>query len=435
MTLPEAWTETTLGDVADIIMGQAPPGNACNTDGKGTPFVKAGEFGSPRPLIREWTTKPLKLARTEDILICVVGATAGKLNLGADCAIGRSVAAIRPTPATEARFLYLRLQLEVARLRSASTGTAQGVISKEMLADVAIALPPIAEQRRIVTKLDALATRIARARTELDRVPVLAARLRQATLNAFFSEQRLSQWPSYQIEDVITEGLIGLVRSKSEQSNEGIPYIRMNHYDLDGRINEKQLTCVTCSSEEFRRFEIKTGDILFNTRNSVELVGKVALWPHDRPGHVFNNNILRMRFWPEVYPEFAFRYLMSPTFRAAIEGEKSATTSVAAIYQRSLYRASIPVPPIEEQKIVAAQIDITFARADRLEAEAARARALLDRLESAILAKAFRGKLVPQDPNDEPASVLLERIRAQRASAPKPKRGRRSAGEAESTTA
>ena len=64
-----------------------------------------------------------------------------------------------------------------------------------------------------------------------------------------------------------------------------------------------------------------------------------------------------------------------------------------------------------------------------LEAEAARARALIDRLEAAILAKAFRGELVPQDPNDEPASVLLERIHAQRAAAPKAKRGRRAAAQ------
>ena len=69
----------------------------------------------------------------------------------------------------------------------------------------------------------------------------------------------------------------------------------------------------------------------------------------------------------------------------------------------------------------------TFTRADRLEAEAARARALLDRLEAAILARAFRGELVPQDPEDEPASVLLERIRARRAAAPKAKRARRTA--------
>jgi len=71
---------------------------------------------------------------------------------------------------------------------------------------------------------------------------------------------------------------------------------------------------------------------------------------------------------------------------------------------------------------------MALARADRLEAEAARSRKLLDRLESAILVKAFRGKLVPQDPNDEPASALLDRIRAQRAAGgAKPARGRRKA--------
>ena len=77
--------------------------------------------------------------------------------------------------------------------------------------------------------------------------------------------------------------------------------------------------------------------------------------------------------------------------------------------------------------MIVKRLESIFARADRLETEAARARALLDRLEAAILAKAFRGELVPQNPAEEPASVLLDRIRAQRAAAPTAKRGRRSA--------
>jgi type I restriction enzyme, S subunit len=68
--------QTRLGDFTEIVMGQAPPGSDCNKSGRGAVFVKAGEFNGRRPLIREWTTNPLKLARVGDVLVCVVGATA-----------------------------------------------------------------------------------------------------------------------------------------------------------------------------------------------------------------------------------------------------------------------------------------------------------------------------------------------------------------------
>jgi type I restriction enzyme S subunit len=80
------------------------------------------------------------------------------------------------------------------------------------------------------------------------------------------------------------------------------------------------------------------------------------------------------------------------------------------------------------QKDILGRIETTFAVFDRLVAEAAAARRLLDRLDQAILSKAFRGELVQQDPADEPASVLLDRIRAEREAAPaKSRRGRRAA--------
>jgi len=85
----------------------------------------------------------------------------------------------------------------------------------------------------------------------------------------------------------------------------------------------------------------------------------------------------------------------------------------------------IPLPPIDEQTEIVRRVEALFAIADRLEARAQAALARYARLTPALLAKAFRGELVPQDPDDEPASVLLERIRAQRAAqGDKPKRGR-----------
>ncbi|CAO4149204.1 hypothetical protein LPLAFNJD_LOCUS2886 [Methylorubrum aminovorans] len=156
--LPKGNEDVSLGDVAEFVMGQAPPGNSYNEKGEGTVFVKVGEFGARFPRHRVWTNQPLKFARQGDILICVVGATIGKLNLGIDCSIGRSVAAIRPRNQTDQTFLFYSLMPFTLRLREEARGTAQGVISRSDLQKIAIWHPPVAEQLRIVAKVDELMT-------------------------------------------------------------------------------------------------------------------------------------------------------------------------------------------------------------------------------------------------------------------------------------
>lgn len=307
-------------------------------------------------------------------------------------------------------------------------GTTRLKLTQGGMQRITVPLPPLPEQHRIIAKLDALIARIARARSELDRVPTMANALRSKVLHLAFAPVSGENWPTTAFGDVIQEGLIGLVRSKEEQAASGSPYIRMNHYDLDGTWNDDKLTFVSCTRDEQKRFELRADDILFNTRNSAELVGKVAIWPVDKKGFVYNNNLLRLRMNNLVLPRFVFHYMTSPKFRMQLEGHKSATTSVAAIYQRSLYKLPVPVPSLAVQQAAIDTIDAAFARAARFEAEAARARALIDRLETAFLAKAFRGELVPQDPKDEPASVLLERIRVERATTSKPKRKQSSRG-------
>lgn len=164
-----------LGGLVDIVMGQAPPSSACNKDGTGTVFVKAGEFQERSPLVREWTTQPLKMAAPDDSLVCVVGATAGKVNYSAfECAIGRSVAAVRPYRANlDASFLYQFLRTKVEQLRDRSQGAAQGVITREMLQSLMLVVPPLPEQRRIAAildKADALRTQRREALAQLDRL-------------------------------------------------------------------------------------------------------------------------------------------------------------------------------------------------------------------------------------------------------------------------
>jgi len=173
-----------LGDFASFEMGQAPPGSECNGEGVGTLFVKAGEFGPSYPVHREWTTKPLKFGQAGDVFICVVGATAGKLNLGIDCAIGRSVAAIRPSPVLHTKYLYYQLQPWVLKLRAASAGSAQGVISKKQLAEIPFHVPDLDEQRRIVAEIEKQFSRLDEAVSNLQRVKANLKRYKASVLKA-----------------------------------------------------------------------------------------------------------------------------------------------------------------------------------------------------------------------------------------------------------
>jgi type I restriction enzyme S subunit len=158
------------------------------------------------------------------------------------------------------------------------------------------------------------------------------------------------------------------------------------------------------------------------------LVGKTGLVDHAAEGAIFNNNLLRIRLTDQVLPEFAHLVINSRWFRSQIERVKRATTNVAAVYARDLLQLPIPLPSLPEQrarleKVRHAQ---SFIEACERAVDAGLARSAA--LRRSILKAAFEGKLVPQDPNDEPASVLLERIAAERAAAPKPaRRARKSA--------
>ncbi|NOT68291.1 MAG: restriction endonuclease subunit S [Methylophilaceae bacterium] len=194
VSTPNGWEQTTLGELIEIIMGQAPPGSDCNKVGTGTIFVKAGEFDAERPIVREWTTQPLKYAAHGDVLICVVGATAGKINLGIDCAIGRSVAALRPCNALEQHYLYYFLSSKVLTLRGDSTGSAQGVISKDDLSQIAFPLAPLPEQHRIVAKIEELFSELDKGIENLKTAQAQLKVYRQALLKHAFEGKLTAQW-------------------------------------------------------------------------------------------------------------------------------------------------------------------------------------------------------------------------------------------------
>jgi type I restriction enzyme S subunit len=179
----------SLGTCVELIMGQAPPGDTCNKDGIGTPFVKVGEFAELHPTIEEWTLKPLRLAKMGDVLICVVGATVGKINLGIDCAIGRSVAAIRPKNTLKQKYLYYFLELKMLEIRGQSKGSAQGVITKDYINSIQIPLPEMKVQEDVLDLLDSNFSQIEKTIEMSNIIERESLALRRSLLQAAFTGQ------------------------------------------------------------------------------------------------------------------------------------------------------------------------------------------------------------------------------------------------------
>jgi type I restriction enzyme S subunit len=423
--LPERWLLERLGEVAELVMGQAPPGTECNKDGLGMPFVKAGEFGENKPIIQEWTTRPLKLASAADVLICVVGATAGKINLGADCAIGRSVAAIRPRPALDQHFLHKFLSTTVQDLRAGSTGSAQGVISRDQLANVTLPIPPLAEQRRIVLKIDGLSAKAKRASDHLDHMPRLVKKYKEAILTAAFRGRLTENWrarnsstsnfainkqPLASICDQRRPITYGVIKLGSETPS-GTPCLRTSNVrwlrvDIEGmkRISPKL-------SSEYGRTILCGGEVLVNVRGT--LGGVAVATPSMRGWNVSREVAVIPVDTTIVEPRYAAYWIGSNGSQRWLNRVEKGV-AYTGINLEDLRKLPVEFPSIDEQREIIHLIESAFAWVDRLALETTSARRLVDHLDQAILAKAFRGELVPQDANDEPASMLMERVRSER---------------------
>ncbi|TPG13540.1 restriction endonuclease subunit S [Sphingomonas oligophenolica] len=441
MTLPKGWAIAEAGEVCAIVQSGGTPKKGF-LDHPGIPFLKVYNLVNQQVAFSyrpQWISPGIhqgELSKSRvypgDVLMNIVGPPLGKIaivpNYSDEWNVNQAITIFRPSEVLGSRWIYwyLRGGRSVQSVINATRGIAGQVnISLSQCRAFPFPVPPAAEQHRIVAKLDALTARLARARAELDRVPVLAESLRATALREVFhwdADELPRCWTRQRIDEV---GSVQLGRQRSPKDHHGAhmrPYVRSANVTWDGW-DLSDVKEMNFSPTEFPVFVLEKGDVLLNEGSgSAKEVGKPAVWHGEIEGACFQNTLLRVR--PTKYLPDLLRYAL---LYMAKSGQFIANTkgvNIIHIGKAGLAKTVIPVPPVEQQQPLLTAIDNAFARADRLEAEAARARALIDRLEAAILAKAFRGELVPQDPNDEPASVLLDRIRAERATAPKPKRGR-----------
>jgi type I restriction enzyme S subunit len=299
------------------------------------------------------------------------------------------------------------------------------------VATLNIPLAPLNEQKRIADKLDAVLARVDACRARLDRVPAILKRFRQSVLAAATSGKLTEEWREERASDirmngsslkwaeqplsglcarerVITYGVIKL----GIEVPKGVPCLRTSNVrwlriDTEGMRRIDPALCL-----EYSRTILKGGEVLVNVRGTL---GGVAVATPEMAGWNVSREVAVVPVDTErLDSAYLACWIGSAGSQRWLGGVKKGVAYVG-INIEDLRNLPVRVPSMEEQREIVRRVGLLHTYADRLEVRYAAAGAQVERLAPTLLAKAFRGKLVPQDPGDEPASVLWERIRTENA--------------------
>lgn len=455
MSLPNSWVVTPLSNLLDQIVGGGTPSKAIAANFIGTvPFMtvkdmKARFISDTADHISEEAVASSATTKIPaDTLVVATRMSLGKIvRPSVEVAINQDLKALFPSAGINKTYIEYFWRSKSDFIQSKGTGTTVKGIRIEDIKNLEVPLAPENEQRRIADKLDTTLARVDALNDRLARITPLLKRFRQSVLAAATSGRLTEDWrasnlkvdaknyKSIEVPNPYSHLVFGAASWKSLRFDEAInliggsqpPKSVFSDVDKPGYIrliqirdykSDKHITFIP--RELARKFCSKTdvmigryGPPIFQILRGLNGAYNVALMKAVPVGDILINDYL-------------YYFLQNFNLLKYVEAGSDRTAGQDGVNKDHLNKYPVFVPSIQEQTEIVRRVETLFAFANRLEARLQSAQTAAERLTPALLAKAFRGELVPQDPNDEPAVELLRRLREARAAdtASKPKRGR-----------
>jgi type I restriction enzyme S subunit len=472
--LTKGWESVKLGEITSKVgSGATPRGGSESYEANGVPLIRSMnvrfEGFTPEGLafLNKSQAEALDAATVNsgDVLLNITGASIGRATQAPasmnGARVNQHVCIVRPKPELDATFLarFLASPSVQRMIWTEQYGVTRQALTKGQILEFDIPLPSLGEQRRIVAKLETLLGKVDACHQRLTKNPVLLKRFRQSVLAAACSGRLTADWRDKYLSATHTatnflrelqttrntaesctpkarpnvlerrdERLTGLTDipeswmwcSASECSDvrdgthdspayhpTGVPLITSKNL-VPGGVDFSNVKFISRTDyrEIARRSAVADNDVLFAM---IGTIGNATIVNGGHPFAIKNVGLFRT-FGNTLLARFLSCWLNSPYAKSFFDYHNKGTSQPFAPLNllRSL---PVPLPPQTECEEIVRRVEELFALAAQIEARHAKAAAHVEKLTQSILAKAFRGELVPQDPNDEPASVLLERIR------------------------
>ncbi|MEH2111314.1 restriction endonuclease subunit S [Nostoc sp.] len=460
--LPEGWCYILLKDLGELKRGKSKhrPRNDPKLYGDFVPFIQTGEVARSGGRISNFSKMYSELGVQQSrifpkgtICITIAANIADTGILGFDACFPDSIVGlITDDRLADSYFIEYFLRTIREDLAQFAPATAQANINIEILNKVFVPLPPLNEQKRIVAKIEELNDRTQKAKKALDSIPLLCDRFRQSVLAAAFRGDLTADWrelnPDVEPASVLLEKikkensdkkrkqvekhietlyvlpsnwawtkLIDVCLSISDgdhqappQVDKGIPFLVISNI-RNGKLDFSETRYVP---QEYYQFiptvrKPARGDILYSVVGSYGI--PVLIDTEEQ--FCFQRHIALFKPSSLINHKYLL-YLLKSNLVFQQATEVATGTAQLTVPLSGLRQIKITIPPLLEQHEIVHRIEAFLRVIDQIETNHLYVEFQLKKLNQSILAKAFRGELVPQDPDDEPASVLLGRIRAER---------------------
>ena len=438
--LPKAWTSARLEEIVTAKKGKKP---AVLRDSPADGFVPYLDIHAiEKSVIRQFAeAKSSRLAAKDDLFVVWDGARSGWVGGGITGAVGSTIMALT---AQQVESSYVRhfIASQFQTLNNNTRGTGIPHVDPEVFWNLEVPLAPLAEQKRIVAKLETLLGKVDASQQRLAKIPVLLKRFRQSVLAAACSGRLTADWREENENIPTADSLIKNAQFQIAESEDDLPelpekwkrvalgdyarcfrgrfsprprndpryfngphpFIQIGDLPREGGLVNSHIQTLNDEGLSVSR-KFPKGTVVIAIVGAT--IGNTGVLAYDM---CVTDSIVGLETGDELgnrYAELFLRHKKEAIRQSSYSSGGQPNLSLAALTPYPL-----ALPPLPEQQEIVRRVDALFALADQLEARLAKARRQVDQLTPSLLARAFTGQLVPQDPTDEPAEELLERIRS-----------------------
>ena len=423
--VPENWCWTTVKSVAEVITGGTPSKKNPEYYGGLFPFFKPSDLDAGRNVFdaSEYLSEEGKhisrIIPAKSSAVCCIGSIGKCGFLMREGTTNQQINSAIPKITPLYLYYYFLTESFVNELWSKASATTISIVNKTKMEQCFFPLAPLAEQQRIVDRIESLFAKLDEAKEKAQAVVDSFEDRKAAILNKAFTGELTEEWRRdnsiskeswklLEFDDCVDVMQNGIAKRKGDT---GEPYVVLRLANLsDDGFDETDLREIVLDEKEQTNYELHSDDVLMvRVNGSKDNVGKQYRITNQKRW-AFCDHIIRIKYVNSIVPQYMVYFSKSETYRQYIKDNMVSSAGQNTISRKGMARLQIPMPLYDEQEQIVSVLSHLFEKEQQAKEAAEHVIDQIDAMKKSILALAFRGELGTNDPSDESAVELLKRV-------------------------